>query len=142
MTDSIIRQASRNDAEDCYRLIQSDGDSYWVLDDLERSTEDLATIFLVAEEKHTVIGYIQGFILPTKRSEALIHETRVRREDRGKGIGSELVHSFCREAFARGSNLVLAEIEPDLLEFYRDSCGFSERGNWIEVGRRKEEARY
>jgi ribosomal protein S18 acetylase RimI-like enzyme len=133
-----IRRASKTDVDDCFNVLKSDEDTYWRKEDLKVSAEDGRVIFLVAEENGRVMGYIQGFILPTKRTEALIHETRVRKQERGKGVGIRLVDAFCEEAFERGADVVLAEIEPDLLSFYRDSCGFKERGKWLEVGKKKE----
>jgi ribosomal protein S18 acetylase RimI-like enzyme len=133
-----IRRASKTDVDDCFNVLKSDEDSYWKEEDLRASVDDGRVIFLVAEENEKVTGYIQGFILPTKRTEALIHETRVRRQERGQGVGIRLVDAFCEEAFERGAEVVLAEIEPDLLNFYRDSCGFKERGKWVEVGKKKE----
>jgi len=134
----MIRKAKRTDAEGCYNLVESDRDSYWTLNDLEMSIDDEDAIFLVAEENGEVVGYVQGFILPTKKSEALIHETRVTRDERRRGIGAELVDAFCEDVFKKGVEVVMAEIEPELLGFYRDSCGFKERGKWIEVGRQRE----
>jgi ribosomal protein S18 acetylase RimI-like enzyme len=107
----MIRKASKTDTEGCYSLVQSDGDSYWRLEDLVQSTTNEDAIFLVAEEGGGIIGYIQGYILPTKRTEAMIHETRVKVQRRGHGIGVELVCAFCEEAFNRGVEVVLAEIE-------------------------------
>ncbi len=133
----LIREAGGMDLEACVDILKPEKGVYWLPEDLERSIEDDNVIFLVAEENGVVIGYVQGFVLPTKWTEALIHETRVRKEDRKGGIGSKLVDAFCNEAFIRGADVVLAEISPDLLEFYRDSCGFSERGEWIEVARRR-----
>jgi predicted N-acetyltransferase YhbS len=128
-----IRNAGRVDAAECCNLAESDGVSYWRQQDFEASAEE--AIFLVAEDGGHVIGYVLGFILPTKESEALVHETRVKVEERGKGIGKDLVDAFCEEAFRRGVEIVLAEIEPEHLEFYRDRCGFVKKGSWIEVGR-------
>ena len=128
-----IRDAEKSDAEECCRLAESDEVSYWRTLDFEMSAEDEGSIYLVAEEGGQVVGYVLGFILPTKRTEALIHETRVKIEERGKGIGKDLVDAFCDEAFRRGVEVVLAEIEPERLGFYREACGFTVRGRWVEV---------
>lgn len=132
-----IRKAMKKDAKDCFDSFELDGESYWKLEDLEESTEDEDVVFLVAEENREVVGCVLGFILPTKRTEALIHGTWVKKQERRKGLGTRLVDAFCEEAFKRGAEIVLAEIEPDLLGFYRDSCRLQERGKWIEVGRQR-----
>jgi len=106
---------------------------------LESSAEHDDVIFLVAEEDSRIIGYILGFVMPTRRKEAMLVETRVHKEERGRGIGTKLVDAFCKEAFARGAKEVEAEVEPELLKFYRDACGFKEVHKWIEVGRKKED---
>lgn len=130
-----IRNAGRSDAAECHILAESDDVSNWRQRDFEASAEDEEAIFLVAEEGRQVVGYVLGFILPTKKSEALVHETRVKAEERGKGIGKDLVDAFCEEAYRRGAEIVLADIEPEHLGFYRDGCGFVVKGGWIEVGR-------
>lgn len=133
----FIREACGMDLEACIDILTPEDGAYWLPEDFEKSIEDGDVIFLIVEENGEVVGYVQGFILPTKRTEALIHETRVRTQERSKGIGTKLVDAFCNEAFIRGADVVLAEISPDLLGFYRDSCGFSQRGEWIEVARQK-----
>jgi ribosomal protein S18 acetylase RimI-like enzyme len=93
-------------------------------------------IFLVAEEAGRIVGYVIGFVMPTRRREAMLVETRVNKEDRGRGIGTKLVDAFCREAFARGAKEAEAEVEPQHLKFYRDACNFKDLHKWIEVGRK------
>jgi len=135
----IIRKGKPEDAERCLSIFRADKESYWEAKDFERSAKDNNVVFLVAEENKKVIGYILGFIVPTKRTEALIHETRVERTKRKQGFGTELVNSFCKEIFKRGVELIYAEIEPELLEFYVDACKFEESGKWIEVAKKKEQ---
>jgi ribosomal protein S18 acetylase RimI-like enzyme len=134
----IVREAEKDDARGCIDLCRSDGVSYWRSSDFEGSSESDNAIFFVAEEGSEIIGYVLGFILPTKRTEALLHETRIKKQERGKEIGTKLVNAFCEEAFGKGAEVVLAEIEPNLLGFYAESCGFEERGQWIEVGRQRD----
>ncbi len=132
-----IRKANKEDVNDCIDINRRDDEQYWQPVDLENSVEDEHAIFLVAEEERNIIGYIIGFIVPTKRTEVMIHVTRVDIPERKKGAGKKLVDAFCEEAFRRGAKVVVAEIVPELLGFYRDVCGFVERGKWVEVGRRK-----
>ena len=133
----IIRKGKAKDAKDCVRLSRLDKESYWETIDFEKSAKDKDVVFLVAEEEKKIIGYILGFIVPTKRTEALIHETRVEKGKRAKGIGTKLVNAFCDEIFKKGVKIIYAEIEPELLKFYRDACKFKESGKWIEVAKKK-----
>ncbi len=128
-----IRPARPDDAKVCYELFLADAEEYWSPDDFRRSTEDSHVIFLVAEEADDIVGYILGFFVPTRKSEVGLHETRVHRDSRGKGIGTTLVAEFCRQAFTRGAKIVSASIEPELMKFYGDACGFQKSGEWIEV---------
>jgi ribosomal protein S18 acetylase RimI-like enzyme len=132
-----IRKATFDDADACFALCQLDNERYWGVVDFEKSASDDNVVFLVVEEGSEVVGYILGFIVPTKRTEALLHETRVRKSERGRGIGTRLVGAFCDEAFKMGSETVLAEIAPEHLRFYRDACGFQEMHSWIEVAKKK-----
>ena len=132
-----IRKAKKEDVDFFIDIDNRDDEHYWQPVDLENSVDDEHAIFLVAEEEREIIGYIIGFIVPTKRTEAMIHVTRVDIPERKKGMGKQLVDAFCEEAFRRGAEVVMAEIVPELLEFYRDVCGMEERGKWVEVGRRK-----
>jgi len=134
----LIRKGTREDSEECMRLFELDNEKYWEISDFRSSAEHADVIFLVAEEDSRIVGYILGFVMPTRRKEAMLVETRVHREERGRGIGTKLVDVFCREAFARGAKEVEAEVEPQHLNFYRDACGFKEVHKWIEVERKKE----
>jgi ribosomal protein S18 acetylase RimI-like enzyme len=134
-----IRKGSKDDSEECMRLFESDNETHWEISDFRSSAEHADVIFLVAEEDCRIVGYILGFVMPTRRAEAMLVETRVHKGERGRGIGTELVDAFCREAFARGAKEVEAEIEPQHLRFYRDACGFKEVHKWIEVDRKKED---
>ena len=134
----MIRRGKPEDAERCLSIFREDKETYWDIADFVRSAKDKDVVFLVAEEDKKVIGYILGFIVPTKRTEALIHETRVERAKRKKGIGTELVNAFCEEIFKRGVEVILAEVEPELLKFYVDACKFEESRKWIEVAKKKQ----
>jgi len=135
----FIRKGTKEDSEKCMRLFELDNEKYWEISDFRSSAEHADVIFLVAEEDGRIVGYILGFVTPTRRKEAMLVETRVHKEERGRGIGTMLVDAFCREAFVRGAKEVEAEVEPELLKFYRDACGFKEVHKWIEVGRREED---
>jgi ribosomal protein S18 acetylase RimI-like enzyme len=132
----LIRKATKEDSEECMRLYELDNGKYWEISDFRSSADQADVIFLVAEEDGRIIGYAIGFVMPTRRREAMFVETRVHKEDRGRGIGTKLVDAFCREAFERGVKEVEAEVEPQHLKFYRDACDFKELHKWIEVGRK------
>jgi ribosomal protein S18 acetylase RimI-like enzyme len=134
----LIRKGTKEDSEECMRLFELDKEKYWEISDFRISAERADVIFLIAEEDGRIVGYILGFVIPTRRNEAMIHETRVHKKERGRGIGTKLVDAFCSEAFSRGAKEVEAEVEPELLGFYRDACSFKELHKWIEVGRKKE----
>ena len=134
----LIRKATKEDSEACMRLFELDNEKYWEISDFRSSAGHADVIFLVAEENSRIVGYVLGFVNPTKREQAMLVETRVHREERGRGIGTKLVDAFCREAFAKGSKAVDALIEPQHLKFYRDACGFREVHTWVEVDRKKE----
>lgn len=134
----IIRKGKPEDAEACLGIFRLDKETYWEATDFEKSARDNDVVFLVAEENRRIVGYILGFVVPTKRTEALIHETRVERRTRRQGIGTELVNAFCEEIFRRGVEVIYAEIEPELLSFYVDACKFEESGKWIEVAKKEE----
>ena len=132
-----IRQAQLEDADECNNLFLADDEEYWSLRDFKSSSDNPDIIFLVAEENEGIIGYILGFIVPTKRDEVALHETRVHRNSRGKGVGVALVNEFCRHAFEIGAKVVYALIEPALMKFYGDACRFERNADWIEVIRKQ-----
>jgi ribosomal protein S18 acetylase RimI-like enzyme len=129
-----IRPATKNDTDACLAL---DDDQYWAKEDFQKAIKNANAIFLVAEQGATIIGYIIGFIVPTKTDEAMLHETRVAKIHRKKRIGTRLVNNFCKHAFQQGTKSIYAEIKPELLPFYKDSCGFEESDTWTEVVKRR-----
>jgi ribosomal protein S18 acetylase RimI-like enzyme len=133
----LIRKATFDDADACFTLCQLDNERYWGVSDFEKSALDDNVVFLVVEEGSQVVGYVLGFLVPTKRTEAILHETRVHKSERSRGIGTRLVDAFCGEAFKMGAEAVLAEVASEHLRFYRDACGFQEMHSWIEVAKKK-----
>jgi len=132
-----IRRARKEDLEECLEMQKLDGGKYWNKDDFVKSIKDKLVIFLTAEEDKKILGYIIGFHSPTKRSDVMIHETRVNKKQRRKGIGTKLVNEFCKYAFKKGGKDIYAEIEPKLLKFYKNSCKFKITHKWIEVKKTK-----
>ncbi|MGM5484067.1 MAG: hypothetical protein ACQER9_04095 [Nanobdellota archaeon] len=68
------RNAKEKDAEKCLKLSQQEGDKNWTLDDFKKSVQNENSIFFVYEIKNEILGYILGFVVPTKTDEANIHE--------------------------------------------------------------------
>ncbi|MBW3017531.1 GNAT family N-acetyltransferase [Candidatus Woesearchaeota archaeon] len=132
-----IRKAQKSDATACLQVFKLDKEKYWKLKDFEQAASDRYVIFLVAEEKKKILGYVIGYIVPTRKIEAALHETRVDRRERGKDIGTKLVDAFCKEAFRRGTKSVFAMIEPELIKFYGTTCGFKKVHQYLEFDKKK-----
>jgi len=128
-----IRKAETRDIKKCLELQKLDKEDYWKTLDFVNALKSSFVIFIIAEENNELKGYIIGFMCPTKKTDAMIHETRVNRKERGKGIGKALVDEFCKEAFNRGVKDIYALIEPELSNFYIKSCGFKKSHCWIEA---------
>ncbi|MBU1270268.1 MAG: GNAT family N-acetyltransferase [Nanoarchaeota archaeon] len=132
-----IRKAKNSDIDACLKLQKLDNDKYWKIEDFRSSAKNNLVIFLVAERESKIVGYIIGFVCPTKKSDVMLHETRVSKKCRGEGIGSALVDNFVKESFRRNAKDVYALIEPELTNFYVRSCGFKKSQNWMEVKKTK-----
>jgi ribosomal protein S18 acetylase RimI-like enzyme len=133
-----IRKARKRDLKGCLRLQALDKEKYWKLADFQKSIKNKDVIFLVAEEDNSILGYVLGFIVPTKRTEALVHETRVDKTQRGRKIGTKLVNELCKNMFKKGVKEIYAEIESELEKFYVKSCKFRKSAKWIEVKKLKQ----
>lgn len=127
-----IRKGTKQDAESCMRIVKLDKATHLKAEDFKMCATDKNAVFFVAEETK-VVGYILGFVVPTRHSEALIHETRVDKAFRGRGIGTALVEHFSSCMLSKGVKTVTAMIEPSLESFYIKSCGFKKVGNWVEA---------
>jgi ribosomal protein S18 acetylase RimI-like enzyme len=124
-----IRKAELGDVPFCLEVQASQEDSTFSEHDFRSSIADKNVIFLVAEQSQRVVGFILGFIIPTKRIEATIHSTMVHRQHVQKGIGSLLVRSFAEAAFEQGVELIEAEVEEGPDKFY-EKCGFKKVMVW------------
>ncbi len=132
----IYRNASIDDVDSCLVLSSQQNEKYWTKKDFVNCINNSNCIFIVAEEERNLLGYVIGYIVPTKCNEAMVHESRVDINKRGKKIGTKLVQEFCNEAFSKGANVVYALIESKLKPFYVDSCDFKETGKWIETSKK------
>jgi N-acetylglutamate synthase-like GNAT family acetyltransferase len=132
-----IRKAAFKDANKCLKLQKLDKENYWKKRDFTSALKDKNVIFLVAEQDKKIIGYIIGYTAPTKKTDVMLHETRVSKKERGKGIGTKLVKEFCRHAFKKNGKDVYAMIEPEHCKFYIKSCGFRLSHKWLEIKKSK-----
>jgi N-acetylglutamate synthase-like GNAT family acetyltransferase len=94
---------------------------------------------LVAEQDRVVVGFVLGFVVPTRNAEAMIHSTMVHASHGGKGMGSSLVRRFVDIAFGIGVREIYAEVEEGPDKFY-EKCGFSKVAVWHSMRLRKESA--
>ena len=133
----IVRRGKKNDIAACMKLSESENKGYWTRPDFARCVSDKHVIFLVAEENKKLAGFINGFIVPTKLAEAMIHETRVDPKQRGRDIGTKMVDAFCKAAFKKGARTVYALIDKNLEPFYIESCKFKKSGFWIETSKKR-----
>jgi len=130
------RKAQKKDISACLIIAGQENEKYWNKKDFHQSIKSQSAIFLVAEENKKIIGYVIGFITPTKPTEAMIHQTKIDKNQRKRRIGTELVNNFCQKAFQKGAKIVYALIEPELKKFYINSCRFKKSGHWLEVSKK------
>ena len=119
-----IRKAKLKDVNECMKMEKLDKSSYWNKIDFERAIKDKLSIFLIAEDNKKIVGYILGFMCPTRITDVMIHETRVNKTLRHKRIGTKLVNEFCKIAFKKGAKDIYALIDQELVNFYIKSCKF------------------
>ena len=112
-----IRKANLKDVKICLTMRAKEEKRQSSIDFVS-SVRDKHCIFLVAEKDRRLAGYVIGFTVPTQSKEAMLHETRVIKKERGTGVGKRLVGAFCKEAFRRKVKTIYAEIEPELVKFY------------------------
>jgi N-acetylglutamate synthase-like GNAT family acetyltransferase len=132
-----IRKATIKDIRPCASLSKQEKTNSWNEQDFKNCVNNKYVEFLIAEEDGEIIGYALGYISPTKKIEALIHETRVDKRHRGKNIGTKLVKALSDSFFKRKVKVIYAMIEPKLKSFYIDSCKYKETGFWIEASKKR-----
>jgi ribosomal protein S18 acetylase RimI-like enzyme len=133
----MLRKAQLKDVDACCRLARQEGEKYWTKENFCNGVKDKDVVFYVAEQDGKIIGYSSGFIVPTKRSEALLHETRVHTAHRGKDIGTNLVKKVTDALFRRRVKVIYAMIEPKVKKFYMGACKFKHTGSWLEASKRR-----
>lgn len=120
-----FRRAKINEAKILLEMQKEEGDDFYVLKDHKDSIKDKDTIFIVAENKGEIAGYILGCINLVKRNEVSLQETRVLKKYRGKGLGKRLNKEFFKECKKRKVNLVFTTIDKEHIPFYVKSLGFN-----------------
>jgi GNAT superfamily N-acetyltransferase len=133
----MVRPGVDADIAACLDVETSEGNLFFLDGDFRRALVDRNTIFLVAELQSKVIGFVFGFVVPTKRSEAIIHATVVHRSHRNLGAGTALVNGFALEAFNRRVRVIFAEVETGPDRFY-ERCGFRKETVWNSYALRRE----
>ncbi len=118
-----IRRAAARDIDACLEIQASQRDTTFSRTDYLNSLATSNSIYLVAELEGRVVGFIIGFIVPTKNSEALVHSTMVHSSFTRRRIGLALVRGFLDFAFKQGLMRVYAEVESGPDRFY-EKCGF------------------
>ncbi len=119
----VIRRAEARDVDACLEIQASQMDTTFSRADYLNSSVNSNSIYLVAELESRVVGFIVGFVVPTKNSEAIVHSTMVHMSFTKRGIGSALVRGFVDFAFKQGLLRVYAEVESGPDRFY-EKCGF------------------
>ena len=125
----IVRQATDGDISACLEVSVSRKDAFFQERDFLRALKDEDAIYLVAEADGKVVGYIMGYVNPTKNDEVMIQSTMVHADYRNRGVGSMLVKSLADRAFNRGVKHVYAEVEDGPDRFYA-RCGFRKEYEW------------
>jgi ribosomal protein S18 acetylase RimI-like enzyme len=133
-----VRPGESGDIAACLEIETADGNVFFLDGDFRRALVDRDAIFLVAEVRDSVIGFVFGFVLPTKPSEAMIHATVVHPRQRHRGVGTALVNAFALEAFNRRVRVVFAEVETGPDRFY-EACGFRKEAVWNSYAVRRDE---
>ncbi len=97
----LIRPLLKKDIKSCIALSVQEHETYWNTSDFLEALNNENALFLVVEVKKKIVGFINGFIVPTKKDEAMIHESRIDIHYRGRKIGTALVDHFCQAAFQK-----------------------------------------
>ena len=132
-----IRKAQKKDVDGCYKLSRQEHEHYWEKKDFYSSLKNKDIAFYVAEEDGKIIGFSEAFITPTRRKEALMHETRIDVKYRRKDIGTKLVNAVVNDLYKKNVKIISALIKPELRKFYVNSCKFKEVDKWLEVVKKK-----
>lgn len=126
---TLVREGITGDVPACLEASASRGDTFFSEKDFLNALKDKDAIYLVAVLDGKVVGYIMGYVNPTKNDEAMVQSTMVHSGYGNRGIGSMLVKGFAGRAFDRGVKRVFAEVEDGPDRFYA-KCGFEKAYEW------------
>ena len=140
MTDAIVlRQYEPRDAAPVRALVLAGlGDHFGTIDetmnpdlnDITGVYHDAGSYVVVAEEQGEIVGC--GILIDEDAQTGRLVRMSVRSDQRGKGIGKQLVRALLEQARARGQRQVVCETTEDWEDakaLYRAS-GFAEVGQW------------
>ncbi len=127
MQNLLIREVKEEDLDDLLKLELEAFKRPYSLSLLKREVGLPFSIFLVAEGKEGVLGYVSGWLIGQT---AELNRIAVKRERRGEGIGKELLSSFIRECRFKGAKEVFLEVEENnsVARKLYSSFGFKEIG--------------
>ena len=108
-----IRKTTIKDVNGCLELQKFYREKFWKRNNFVKATKDDDAIFLVAENEGKIVGSVLGCVNLIKRDEAFLQETRTHKKQERKGIGKNLVNSFCKAAKKKGVKEIFAEIEKE-----------------------------
>ncbi|WUD70176.1 diaminobutyrate acetyltransferase [Nocardia sp. NBC_00508] len=74
---------------------------------------DFAGTSLVAELDGHIVGYVIGFIRPQATDTVFVWQIAVDQAQRGRGIGTELLHTLLNSVAAQGISVLETTISPD-----------------------------
>lgn len=127
-----IRKAKLKDIPECVKLSKVPefkiGGSF---PDKKYLTESLKSLFLVAEEKGKILGFVLGFKLT--RTEVFLDLLVVDKNARGEGIGKKLMEGFrkrLKKQNVEGYFLTAPMFNKKTHKFY-NKCGLKKGGKYI-----------
>ena len=135
----LLRQFEPRDASAMRMLVLAGlGDHFGVidetmnpdLDDITGIYHDAGAYVVIAEDHGEIVGC--GILIDENPETGRLVRMSVRSDQRGKGLGKQLVRSLLDEARGRGLKQVVCETTEDWEDakaLYR-SCGFAEVGQW------------
>tara|TARA_R110000744_G_scaffold378329_2_gene494314 strand:- start:2481 stop:2906 length:426 start_codon:yes stop_codon:yes gene_type:complete len=128
-----IRPGSPADVLDMYRLLQQEWKTKEDIDEGSKLAQfDQCVLnnstFLVAEENDEIIGmlmlHIQHKLIRNGSRAAFIEEVVVDKNNRGKGIGEQLIKHACNSARIQGCYKITLSCFENRIAFY-ERCGFN-----------------
>tara|TARA_R110002051_G_C8417957_1_gene451280 strand:- start:124 stop:549 length:426 start_codon:yes stop_codon:yes gene_type:complete len=137
----IIRLGLRADVIHMYKLLQQE----WKMDENIHDEMKLHqfdhcllnnSTFLVAEENDKIIGmlmlHLQHKLIRNGSRAAFIEEVIVDKDNRGKGIGEQLIKHACNSAMIQGCYKITLSCFENRVAFY-ERCGFNDESHSMRL---------